>query len=51
MPPRLARHDDYAAWRCACKHIFYRDDVLGGDCRFCDCTDHRPPVPAKAGGE
>lgn len=37
------RHDDYAAHRCRCQHIVYRDDVPGGSCRFCPCTDHRPP--------
>jgi len=40
-PKGFARHDDYAAFRCACGHLIYADDTPGGNCRFCECTDHR----------
>ena len=40
-PKGYARVDDYAAWRCLCKHIVYANDVPGGPCQFCACTDHR----------
>jgi hypothetical protein len=42
-PKGYPRHDDYAAWRCLCGHIFYLSDQLGAQCRFCACPDHRPP--------
>jgi len=35
-------YDAYAEHRCVCKHLVYADDVLGENCRWCDCTDHRP---------
>jgi hypothetical protein len=37
-----ARPDDYAAFRCSCQHICYRDDVPCGSCRFCPCENHIP---------
>lgn len=41
-PGRLssARHDDYAACRCLCGHLQYRNDQPGGKCQFCACTAH-----------
>jgi hypothetical protein len=53
MPPKgksgLSRSsDDYAVHRCQCHHLVYEDDVPGGKCRFCPCTDHRRPVRAPA---
>ena len=46
MPPRTAGTrslDDYAADRCACRHLVYEDDTPGGECRWdlCHCTDHQ----------
>lgn len=40
MPPKIQRHDDYAADRCHCNHLVYRDDDPGGECRFCPCVNH-----------
>ena len=37
------KQDDYARQRCACDHLVYPEDVAGGACRFCDCTDHHAP--------
>lgn len=42
-PVRLpSRSDEYAAARCRCGHINYLDDMYGGFCRYCTCTDHQP---------
>lgn len=43
-PAYTPAEDPYAAWRCACDHIFYPDDSLGKPCRWdlCECTDHKP---------
>jgi hypothetical protein len=44
-PSKLPKREDpYEAHRCICGHIFYTTDALGGHCRFCFCTDHRPPA-------
>ncbi len=39
--------DTFAWARCRCRHLVYRDDVEGGECRWkeCDCADHRKPDP------
>jgi hypothetical protein len=61
MPPKSQRtlsksRDDYAAVRCACKHLRYAGWQPGDPCLAavaydpprCQCTDHRPK--AGAGG-
>ena len=39
-PKGYPRHDDYAPWRCSCKHLIYANDVPGGPCQFCACQSH-----------
>jgi len=46
MPPKLTRHDDYAAHRCECGHIVYADEQPGCRYRFCSCANHRPAIQA-----
>lgn len=47
MPPKAARartRDDYAEFRCKCKHLVYADDTVGDGCRFCSCLAHECPA-------
>lgn len=38
-----SRSDEYAGLRCQCRHIVYADDMDGGFCRICKCTEHSAP--------
>ena len=53
MPPRLGRHDDYAAHRCPkCGHLKYPDERPEDPCLAsvvydpprCNCTEHTSPA-------
>lgn len=37
----FTRGDEYAAFRCSCKHLVYAGQVPGESCLICDCADHR----------
>lgn len=43
--PGYESQDPYAAHRCACGHLVYRDDLRGGPCRFCECQAHGTDRP------
>lgn len=43
---RTARVDEFAAWRCKCRHLMYEGMYPGCFCLVCKCCDHCPAVAA-----